>query len=105
MVRTVTSVAQREAMDRHLDRAERLLEHVVFITCGADLQYWRELRHAWARECAATLAEVFESEAVCEFAHTLAPGPGTEDWRVAVRGELAGIRRAADLLRLLRGTI
>ena len=58
-------------MARHHRQVQALLEYAVFIACRADLDRWRVRRRVWAHSCAVTLAEVFEREAVCEFAHAL----------------------------------
>jgi hypothetical protein len=105
MVRTLTSVRQQKAMAHHQARADLLLERAIFINSQKDLEHWRELRRVWARDCAATLREVFECEAVAEFAHALAPPAAREDWRASARAEQTATSRATDLLRSLRGTV
>jgi hypothetical protein len=105
MVRTATSPLQKAILARHLATADVILERAELISGESDLAYWREERRAWAQASAETIAQVFDAEAVAEFAHAFATPAGDPGWRAAAKADLAATRKATELLRALRSTI
>jgi hypothetical protein len=105
MVRTATSSLPKAILARHLLTAGVILERAELISGEPDLAYWREERRAWAQASAKTIAQVFDAEAVAEFAHAFATPTVDSGWREVAKTDLAATRKATELLRALRSTL
>jgi len=103
MVRRDTTGQLTPAVEDSLQGGRELLDCARAIEDEAAFERWRKAKTQWTRHTARMLTLRFEPETVQEFIR--ANDTLGETWEQLLRAELAAMRNAIDLLRMLRSTL